>query len=105
MTVLTGLPGGGAEGETGDVGWDGRWIVGIRKCCDGGTGGMRWRGRTDWGDPERCSGLVCGYPRALLWAGIRRSYRTRVVWWWCTQSVALGWYAVSRWDTGGGECC
>jgi hypothetical protein len=22
-----------------------------------------------------------------------------------SQSVALGWYTVSRWDTGGGECC
>jgi hypothetical protein len=54
-------------------------------------------------DPERCSGLVYVYPRAMLWAGIGRSYRTRVVWGGCvTQSGGLGWYAVSRWDTGRG---
>jgi hypothetical protein len=42
-------------------------------------------------------------PRAMLWAGIGRSYRTRVVWGGCvTQSGGLGWYAVSRWDTGRG---
>ena len=32
---------------------------------------------------------------------MRRSYRTLGWGWWCTQSVALGWYTVSRWDTGG----
>ena len=31
-----------------------------------------------------------------------RSDRTRGWGRWCTQSVALGWYTVSRWDTGCG---
>ena len=41
--------------------------------------GFRDSGAAVKGTPERCSGLVCGYPRAMLWAGIQRSYRTRVV--------------------------
>ncbi len=59
--------------------------------------GMRrsYRTRVVWGGG--------GGPRAMLWAGIGRSYRTRVVWGGCvTQSGGLGWYAVSRWDTGHG---
>jgi hypothetical protein len=53
---------------------------------------------------ERADGVDrCPGPRAMLWAGIGRSYRTRVVWGGCvTQSGGLGWYAVSRWDTGRG---
>ena len=36
----------------------------------------------------------------MLWAGIRRSYRPRGEGRLGTQSDALGWYTVSRWDTG-----
>ena len=44
----------------------------------------------------------CGGGVVELWAmGMRRSFRTRGVGWWGTQSGALGWYTVSLWDTGG----
>ena len=37
--------------------------------------------------------VICGHAAFLQNAGVGR---------WCTQSVALGWYTVSRWDTGCG---
>jgi hypothetical protein len=52
------------------------------------------------------AGAHCGggrAPRALLWDSMGRSFRTRGWGCWGTQSVALGWYTVSRWDTGWGE--
>jgi hypothetical protein len=57
------------------------------------AGGARvlWAGAHGGGEgrPERCSGMVWGVPSERGGGGC-----------WGTQSVALGWYAVSRWDTG-----
>ena len=77
------------------------WVGGFGDAIPLGLcgGGVDVGGRGTWDgalDPERCPGLVYGYPRALLWAGIRLS-----------QSDALGWYAAFYrtrvvWGGGGG---
>ena len=71
------------------------WVGGFGDAIPLGLcgGGVDVGGRGTWDgalDPERCPGLVYGYPRALLWAGIRLS-----------QSDALGWYAAFLQNAGG----
>jgi hypothetical protein len=53
---------------------------------------LKWAGAEGTGSPERCSGLVWGVPSERGGGGR-----------WGTQSDALGWYTMSRWDTGGGS--
>jgi hypothetical protein len=54
--------------------------------------------------PERCSGLVYGVPLGhgaeVNGGRARWLVDPGRLWWWRTQSGALGWYTVSRWDTG-----
>ncbi len=88
-------------------------VEGLRWICRYGDGGNRvgvawvdeadWRGlanrtdRTDRADrtdrtdrTERADGVDrCPGPRAMLWAGIGRSYRTRVVWGGCVPRAML----------------